>query len=295
MLKKLFLLISIVLAFLSGCNSSEKIKAENEQQIFNEWSDTLKTHIDSLTWHVKYVFQGKGNKTLDSIDVNGPYRLAYVFQGGGNSSFTINREENGELTAPLLVLTSASSNSTVKNDSLKNATLKIINNGGRWSVSFASLNYKSPLNSDSIPASVFEKLSNLQDSLITSRIQSLDSIQPVSFENMQNGLQEWKFLANSDYIWHAEPIFNLPSTSLRFQIVLDIPEEKQYYDYMKNGVNGLDIELTNIASGRTIHVLNHRGRCGYFIYNKEISIPAGQYKIEYEGLGDIAFNVYVLQ
>lgn len=289
------ILLSFSMLLFVACANEEKQKAEQNQIIYNQMLDSLRSSIDTLTWHNVYTYQGKGNKTIDSVNINGPYRLEYVFQGSGNSSFTVNREENGELTAPLLVLTSAKSDCTTKKDSLKNATLKIINNSGRWSLSFSSLNYKTPLIKDSINESIYRRLCAAQDSLINLRIQALDTIQQSSIESMKNDLLEWNFLANSDYIWQSNPVFNIPSTSLRFQIALDIPEEKRYFDYMKNGVNGLDIEMINVNTGKTIKVLNHRGRCGYFTYNKEISVPAGKYKIEYEGLGDIAFNVYILQ
>jgi hypothetical protein len=222
--------------------------------------------------------------------------LAYVFQGSNNASFTVNREENGELTAPLLVLTSSKSDCTLKKDSLNNATLKIINNSGRWAISFSSMRYNSPLNKDSIPASIYQKLLIVQDSLLNCRISALDSIQPPQTKQMKQRLLEWQFLANSDYIWNEEPVFNLGAGKLRFVISLDIPEEKWYYDFMnKQGENGLLIELKNLSTGGITTVYQYRGKCGYHSLTKEISIAAGKYQIEYSGIGDIAFNVYNLQ
>jgi hypothetical protein len=288
--------ITLAATLLIGCNNSEKQKEEAENMLYNQMVDSIKNSIDTLTWHEEYTYQGKGNESIDSLSINGPYRFAYVFQGSNNASFTVNREENGELTAPLLVLTSSKSDCTIKKDSLNNATLKIINNSGRWAISFSSLHYNSPLNKDSISASIYPKLRSVQDSLLNRRISALDTIQPAQTEHMKQGLLEWQFLANSNYIWNADPVFSLGTGKLRFVINLDIPEEKWYYDFMnKQGENGLIIELKNLSTGSKTTVYQYRGKCGHHSQTKEISISAGKYQIEYSGIGDIAFNVYNLQ
>jgi hypothetical protein len=113
---------------------------------------------------------------------------------------------------------------------------------------------------------------------------------------MAQGLREWKFLANSNYIWHANPVFNLGAGKLRFVISLDIPEEQWYYDFMnKQGENGLLIELNDLSTGSKTTVYQYRGKCGPHSISKEIDISAGSYQIDYSGIGDIVFDVYNLQ
>jgi hypothetical protein len=292
------ILISIILTatLLIGCTNADKQREESDALIFNQMVDSLKASIDTLTWHEEYTYQGKGNKSIDSLCINGPYRFAYVFQGSYNASFTVNREENGEFTAPLLVLTVSKSDCIVKKDSLNNASLKILNNSGRWAISFSSLRFNSPLNRDSIPTAIYPKLRAVQDSLLNRRMAALDTIQPTQTAQMAQGLREWKFLANSNYIWHANPVFNLGAGKLRFVISLDIPEEQWYYDFMnKQGENGLLIELNDLSTGSKTTVYQYRGKCGPHSISKEIDISAGSYQIDYSGIGDIVFDVYNLQ
>lgn len=289
--------ISLILLLCASCSNASK-QAEQEAKLDNERFESqlaqLKAAIDSVSWHDAYSLQGKGNYTLDSVNINGPYRISYVFQGGNNSSFTLNCEENGEYLPPLVVLTSSKSDCILKKDTLTNATLKVIASG-RWSVVFQSLEYKSPILGDSLSSKSLQRLHQIQDSLIYNRIAQLDSIQPTPLETQKSGLLEWHFLANSDYIFHAEPVFSLGNTKIKFVGELDIPEEKWYYDYMKRGYPGLLIELINLSSGKKTQVYRHQGKCGYRSFTKELSLTPGNYRIEYEGVGDIAFNVFILQ
>ena len=273
-----------------SCSNAERM----EQEQFDVKRHQLNTVIDTLSWHEVYNLQGKGNYTLDSVNIFGPFRISYAFQGGNNASFTLNCEENDNYLPPLVVLTSSKSDFCIKKDTLDNATLKIIANG-RWSIVLQSLEYISPLTNDSLSAQSLKRLYHIQDSLLQHRISKLDSIQTSPLNAQKTGLLEWTFLANSDYIFHGEPVFSLGNTKMRFIGELDIPEEKWYYDFMKRGNPGLLIELINISTGRKTQVYRHQGKCGYRTFSKEISITPGNYKIEYEGVGDIAFNVYTLQ
>lgn len=292
-----YLLIPIFIFVIAGCSNNGKDSKSIdrlEQVRFESQFSQIKSEINTLTWHDVYTIQGKGNYTLDSVNISGPYRISYVFQGGNNASFTLNCEENGDYLPPLVVLTSSKSDYSIKKDTLKNATLKIIASG-RWSVIFQSLKYKSSINRDSLSTQTIQRLYNIQDSLLQKRISKLDSIQPSPIETQKGSLLEWSFLANSDYIFHSEPVFTLGNTKMRFVGELDIPEEKWYYDFMKRGNPGLLIELVNVSTGKKTQVFRHQGKCGYRAFTKEISITPGNYQIEYEGVGDIAFNVYTLQ
>lgn len=298
MLKSLPIIpITLFLLFFASCSNTSK-QVEQINKLDNERFETqlsqIKIAIDTVGWQNAYSFQGKGNYTLDSVSITGPYRISYVFQGGNNSSFTLNCEENGNYLPPLVVLTSSKSACAIKKDTLTNATLKVIANG-RWSVVLQSLEYKSPILKDSLSSESLQRLYQIQDSLLQNRIAQLDSIQKSPLETQKSGLLEWQFLANSDYIFHGEPIFSLGNTKIRFVGELDIPEEKWYYDFMKRGNPGLLIELINLTTGKKTQVYRHQGKCGYRTFTKEISVTPGNYKIEYEGIGDIAFNTYVLQ